>query len=138
MREAQEALGQGRDARGAQQEAIRRLQEGGRQMAQQMQRQFGQGQGDGEGEGEDGVGDDFEMGGEGQDGEQQLGEGRDPLGRRSRENTGNADQGSDTRVPDEAELLRTRRLQEELRRRGAERERPAEELDYIDRLLRRF
>jgi hypothetical protein len=41
-------------------------------------------------------------------------------------------------VPDEAELLRTRRLQEELRRRGAERERPAEELDYIDRLLRRF
>lgn len=138
MREAQEALGNGTDARPAQQEAMRRLQEGGRQMAQQMQRQFGQGQGEGEGEGdEDGPGD-MELGGEGPDGQQQLGEGRDPLGRRGRENTGNADNGSDTRVPDEAELLRTRRLQEELRRRGAERERPAEELEYIDRLLRRF
>ncbi|WP_431303916.1 TIGR02302 family protein [Sediminicoccus sp. BL-A-41-H5] len=136
MREAMEALQEGRDARPAQQEAMRRLQEGGRQMAQQMQRQFGQGQGEGEGE-EDGMGE-TEMGGEGQDGEQQLGEGRDPLGRRARENTGNADNGSDTRVPDEAEQLRTRRLQDELRRRGAERERPAEELDYIDRLLRRF
>ena len=136
MREAMEALQQGRDARPAQQEAMRRLQEGGRQMAQQMQRQFGQGQGEGEGE-EEGMGE-MEMGGEGQDGEQQLGEGRDPLGRRARENTGNADNGSDTRVPDEAEQLRTRRLQDELRRRGAERERPAEELDYIDRLLRRF
>lgn len=136
MRDAMEALQQGRDARPAQQEAMRRLQEGGRQMAQQMQRQFGQGQGEGEGE-EEGMGE-MEMGGEGQDGEQQLGEGRDPLGRRARENTGNADNGSDTRVPDEAEQLRTRRLQDELRRRGAERERPAEELDYIDRLLRRF
>lgn len=136
MREAMEALGQGRDARPAQQEAMRRLQEGGRQMAQQMQRQFGQGQGEGEGEGE-GMGE-MEMGGDGPDGQQQLGEGRDPLGRRARENTGNADTGSDTRVPDEAEQLRTRRLQEELRRRGAERERPLEELDYIDRLLRRF
>ena len=51
---------------------------------------------------------------------------------------GQADTGSDTRVPDEAEVLRTRRLQEELRRRAAEKERPAEELDYIDRLLKRF
>ncbi|WP_051212227.1 TIGR02302 family protein [Rubritepida flocculans] len=138
MREAQEALAEGRDARPAQQEAMRRLQEGGRQMAQQMQRQFGQGAGEGEGEADEPSDGEFEMGGEGMDGEQQLGEGRDPLGRRPRENTGNADQGSDTRVPEEAELLRTRRLQEELRRRGAERERPAEELDYIDRLLRRF
>ena len=138
MREAMEALGQGRDARPSQQEAMRRLQEGGRQMSQQMQRQFGQGQGEGEGEGEDESMGEMDMGGEGPDGEQQLGEGRDPLGRRARENTGNADNGSDTRVPEEAELLRTRRLQDELRRRGAERERPAEELDYIDRLLRRF
>jgi uncharacterized protein (TIGR02302 family) len=138
MREAQEALGEGRDARPAQQEAMRRLQEGGRQMTQQMQRQFGQGQGEGEGEADEPSDGDFEMGGEGMDGEQQLGEGLDPLGRRPRENTGNADQGSDTRVPDEAERLRTRRLQDELRRRGAERERPAAELDYIDRLLRRF
>jgi len=136
MREAMEALGQGRDARPSQQEAMRRLQEGGRQMAQQMQRQFGQGQGQGEGD-DDSMGE-MDMGSDGPDGQQQLGEGRDPLGRRARENTGNADNGSDTRVPEEAELLRTRRLQDELRRRGAERERPPEELDYIDRLLRRF
>jgi len=138
MREAQEALTNGTDARPYQQEAMRRLQEGGRQMAQQMQRQFGQGQGQGEGESEEDGPGDTEMGGEGSDGQQQLGEGRDPLGRRGRENAGNADNGSDTRVPEEAELLRTRRLQEELRRRGAERERPSEELEYIDRLLRRF
>jgi hypothetical protein len=76
--------------------------------------------------------------GEGQDQAQDQGPGRDPLGRRSREAPGAQDAGSDTRVPEEAELLRTRRLQEELRRRGAERERPADELEYIDRLLRRF
>jgi hypothetical protein len=139
MRDAQEALGGGADAREPQERAMRHLQEGGRQMAQQLQRQFGQQGGEGEGEP-----DDADMAGMGEDGgdepgsEQQMGEGRDPLGRRSREQTGNADQGSDTRVPEEAEMLRTRRIQEELRRRGAERERPAEELDYIDRLLRRF
>jgi hypothetical protein len=141
MREAMEALSGARDARPAQQEAVRRLQEGGRQMAQQMQRQFGQGQGQGEGEGQGQgngeMGDEFGQGGDGRGGEFNQGEGRDPLGR-PRESAGQAEHGSDTRVPDEVELLRTRRLQDELRRRGAERERPAEELDYIDRLLRRF
>lgn len=140
MREAQEALGEGRDARQAQQRAIEALQEGGRQMAQQMQRQFGQGQGqegEEEGEGQDMAGDQ-QQGGQGQDQAQQQGPGRDPLGRRTREAPGASDTGSDTRVPDEAELLRSRRIQEELRRRGAERERPPQELDYIDRLLKRF
>jgi uncharacterized protein (TIGR02302 family) len=140
MREAQEALGQGGDARDAQQRAIRELVEGARQMAQQMQRQFGQGEGEGEGEGEEpgdmmGEGGD---GGEGEDMAQEQGQGRDPLGRRTREAPGAQDNGSDTRVPDEAELLRTRRLQDELRKRGAERGRPQDELEYIDRLLRRF
>ena len=136
MREAQEALTQGRDARPAQQEAMRRLQEAGRQMAQNMQRQMGRGQ-QGEGEPSEDMAGEPE-GGEEPGEEQQLGEGRDPLGRRSREASGQAENGSDTRVPEEAELLRTRRLQEELRRRAGERARPAEELDYIDRLLRRF
>jgi len=149
MREAQEALrsGEGRpgegqpgagagDAREAQQRAIRALQEGGRQMSQAMQRQFGQGQ-DGEGEPQDQAGD-GQQGNEGPESGQQQGEGRDPLGRRSRDVNGNAETGADTRVPEEAELLRTRRLQEELRRRGAEKARPPEELDYIDRLLKRF
>ncbi|MFC7475938.1 DUF4175 domain-containing protein [Dankookia sp. GCM10030260] len=139
MREAQEALGQGGDARDAQQRALKALQEGGKQMAQSMQRQFGQqGQeGEGEGDPQDMAGEN-QPGGNGQDQAQGQGEGRDPLGRRSRDVNGNADNGADTRVPEEAELLRTRRLQEELRKRGGERERPAEELEYIDRLLKRF
>lgn len=139
MRESAEALGEGRDPRDAQNRAIRALTEGGRQMSQQMQRQFGPGQqGDDEGEGEEGMAGNNEQGGEGQDQAQDQGQGRDPLGRRNREAPGGQDSGSDTRVPDEAEILRSRRLQDELRRRGAERERLPSELDYIDRLLRRF
>jgi hypothetical protein len=42
------------------------------------------------------------------------------------------------RVPDEMERGRSRAIQEELRRRGANRERPQEELDYIGRLLKPF
>ncbi|MBV1795797.1 TIGR02302 family protein [Siccirubricoccus sp. G192] len=138
MREAQEALREGADARDPQTRALRALQEGGRQMAQSMQRQFGQGQeGEEEGDGQDMAGDQQGQG-EGQDRAQGQGEGRDPLGRRSREVGGTADNGADTRVPDEAEQLRTRRIQDELRRRGAEKARPPEELDYIDRLLKRF
>ncbi|MBL6079489.1 DUF4175 family protein [Belnapia sp. T18] len=140
MREAQEALGRGGDPRNAQQQALRALQEGGRQMAQSMQRQFGNPQpGEGEEEGEPGdMAGENQPGGQGQDQAQGQGEGRDPLGRRSRDVNGNADNGADTRVPEEAEVLRTRKLQDELRRRGADRERPSEELDYIDRLLKRF
>lgn len=109
-------------------------------MAQSVQRQFGPPQpGDEEGEGEgEGIAGDPQPGNEGQEQARNQGEGRDPLGRRSRDVNGNADNGADTRVPDEAELLRTRELLEELRRRGAQKERPVEELDYIDRLLRRF
>ncbi|MBI0536233.1 DUF4175 family protein [Roseomonas sp. KE2513] len=147
MRDSAEALGSGADPRPHQERAIRELSEGGRQMAQRMQRQFGrpdrpqpgeeEGEGEGEGQG-DAMADGSERGGEGQDQMAQNGEGRDPLGRRLREGTGTSEEGGDTRVPEEAEMLRTRRLQEELRRRHAERERPTAELDYIDRLLRLF
>ncbi|MCP2669612.1 DUF4175 domain-containing protein [Maricaulaceae bacterium EIL42A08] len=59
----------------------------------------------------------------------------DPLGRAQ----GNAaGQGTQTGVPSEAERQRAREILEELRRRAAERGRPQEELDYIDRLLERF
>ncbi|WP_160122344.1 DUF4175 domain-containing protein [Rhodovarius lipocyclicus] len=139
MREAQEALSGNQDARDAQNRAIRALQEGGRQMSQQLQRQFGRDPSDGEGEGEesDMAGNPAE-GGQGDGTSRDQGDGRDPLGRRTREVGGNADQGSDTKVPDEAELLRSRQILEELRRRGAERDRPREELDYIERLMPRF
>ena len=139
MRDAQEALTGNQDARDAQNRAIRALQEGGRQMSQQMQRQFGRDPSGGEGEGEesDMAGNPAE-GGQGEGGNRDQGDGRDPLGRRTRDVGGNADQGSDTRVPDEAEMLRSREILEELRRRGAERGRPQEELDYIERLLPQF
>jgi uncharacterized protein (TIGR02302 family) len=144
MRQAQEALGQGGDATPHQQQAIRELQEGAQQMAQSMQRQFGQGQpgqgeGEGEGQGEGRQGNGRQQGnGQGTDQAQGQGQGNDPLGRPSRNEPNSNDTGSDTVVPGEAETLRTRQLQEELRRRGAERERPPSELDYIDRLLKTF
>jgi len=59
------------------------------------------------------------------------GEGRDPLGR---DGSGEGD----ATLPTEAERQRARDILEELRRRAAERNRPQEELDYIDRLLERF
>ena len=56
-----------------------------------------------------------------------------PLGRGGQQGSG-----SQTGVPSEAERQRAREILEELRRRAAERGRPQEELDYIDRLLERF
>lgn len=60
-------------------------------------------------------------------------EGADPLGRGAA-----GGQNGETTVPSEAERQRARDILEELRRRAAERGRPQEELDYIDRLLERF
>jgi hypothetical protein len=79
-------------------------------------------------------------GGEGQDQQNQLGEGRDPLGRDRRETGGSGDniEGDQGLGRAHLERLRSHQLQQELRRRGAERERPPVELEYIDRLLRRF
>lgn len=162
MRDAGQAMGEGRDAAaaGAQQKAIEALQKGGRSMGQQLARQFGRG--DQEGEGEDGQ----EMG-EGEQGGSGPGESatanrdgqgqgqrpgdqrrrnakRDPLGRELPQDTEGREQGSDGAglgaqpVPTEMEQARTRALQDELRRRGADRTRPQPELDYIDRLLRSF
>jgi len=154
MREAAEALGAGRDssAARAEQRAIEALQRGGREMGQQMARQFGRSRG-GESEEGDGDGDPFGMGFSLQDGQSDRDGGsqgeqpgrrggrndqRDPLGRQMGQGTSGADESSDVRVPDEMERQRTQALQQELRRRGGERFRSQEELDYIDRLLRRF
>jgi hypothetical protein len=63
---------------------------------------------------------------------------RDPLGRLLKEGSGGLDESGLTQVPEEMEQARTRAIQEELRRRGADRTRPQPELDYIDRLLREF
>jgi uncharacterized protein (TIGR02302 family) len=62
--------------------------------------------------------------------------GRDPLGRTSP--TSGPDFGDSVDVPTEREMQRAREILEELRRRAGERDRPEVELDYLERLLRRF
>lgn len=71
-------------------------------------------------------------------GNRRDGEPRDPLGRPLREGGNGRNLGGDVRVPDEMERARTRAIQEELRRREAERSRPQLELEYFDRLLRPY
>ena len=150
MREAGRELGTGNDkGAGAQeQKAIEALQKGGQEMGQAMARQFGPGQQgqDGEGDGDsaegqlmmqegrgDGSGNGALPGAEGRaDGR------RDPLGRHYGQGNSGADEGEDVTVPEERERQRTRAIEEELRRRDADRERPQEELDYFGRLLKGF
>lgn len=156
MRDAGRQLGQGNDkaAGNAEQRAIAALQKGGREMGQAMARQFGparngedSGEPDSDGSldgsmglsmGQDGRGDargDGTLAGPPDRGNP---EGRDPLGRRYGQGSSGADESSDVTIPSQRERQRTRAIQEELRRRGADRERPQPELDYIDRLLRQF
>lgn len=61
---------------------------------------------------------------------------RDPLGRPQRSE--GPDQGASVKVPDQIDMQRAREILEELRRRLGQPMRPNEELDYIERLLRRF
>jgi uncharacterized protein (TIGR02302 family) len=154
MRESGNDLSAGDDkgAAAAQQKAIEALQKGAREMGRTLAKQFGRGrQGGDPGEGEgDSFGAEGSMGmmmpedrGEGGSGGSPLpgqprqadSHGRDPLGRT---NQGNGVDSGDVRVPEEAERKRSQAIQEELRRRAAERERPQRELDYIGRLLREF
>ena len=153
MRDAQAQLNQGNDedARESQQQAIAALQKGGREMAQTMAKQKGSQPGEGD-DGEDGdqEGSEGGMGMMMPDGQRGDGSGngslpgsadqsepggRDPLGRY---NQGNSSDSAEVTVPEERERQRTQAIQEELRRRGAEQERPRRELDYIDRLLKQF
>jgi uncharacterized protein (TIGR02302 family) len=152
MRDSAQQLGAGDDkgAGGSQQRAIEALQKGAREMGRTLAKQFGRGRQGGEpGEG-DGFGAEGPMGMMMPDGRGNNGSagsplpappnradarGRDPLGRT---NQGNGLDSGDVRVPEEAERQRSQAIQKELRRRGAERERPRRELDYIDRLLRQF
>jgi len=154
-------------AAGAEQRAIEALQKGGQSMSQQMARQFGRGQQQGDGEQDADEGDqDGDQDGQGQmagnqDGTQPGGnqrgpgrgdrpwangrsadrradERRDPLGRPLHQGNSGTDESSDVQVPDQMEEARTREIQDELRKRGADRTRPQPELDYIGRLLQQF
>jgi uncharacterized protein (TIGR02302 family) len=61
---------------------------------------------------------------------------RDPLGRPQR--TSGPEFGDDVKVPDQIDTQRARDILEELRRRASEAKRPAEELEYLDRLIQQF
>lgn len=151
MRSAGQHLAMGNDqgASDAAQRAIEDLQKGGRQMGQEMARQFGPGQ-SGEGDEAEAGSADGQLGlsreqgqgtnsGAGLLGGTASSEGRglrDPLGRRYG-NSG-VDDGDDVALPQKRDAQRTRTIEDELRRRDAERERPQMELDYIGRLLKQF
>jgi uncharacterized protein (TIGR02302 family) len=127
MRDATGALQrrQPGEAISPQTEALDQLQQAARDFAQQMQRRM-QGQWGNPNEDEVGA----------TDGQQRDQVERDPLGRPA-SNNGTYDQG-DVKIPDQNTLQKAREILDELRRRAGERSRPEIELDYIDRLLKRF
>lgn len=125
MREAEKALGQGpegtNEAVDAQGRAVEALREGAQKLAEAMQAQPG-GDGSGEaatGQGQFGTGDETDPLGRPTGGERAFNPSArfDPMG-----------------IP---AMERARRVLEELRRRLGEPARPREEMDYLERLLRR-
>ena len=121
MRRAGDALGEGQpgSAIGPQGEAMDLLRQGAQNAMQAMR--------GGNQPGQDGG---FENTG-------RPGQNRDPLGR-PLPGTFGAPQTSGVEVPDEGDIQRAREILEELRSRASDRMRPAPELDYLERLLRRF
>ena len=126
MREAAEALrGQdGESAVEAETEALEHLRSGGQQAAQQMGRQMGMMPGFVRG--------DRPVMPMGQN------PNRDPFGRRSEEGSSGFAGDDSVEVPNEMEIRRAQEILRELRRRSGQRERPRIELDFIERLLKRF
>ena len=113
MDSAQKALEEGdtETALGDQSEALDQMRQGAQKMSEGMQ-----------------------QGGASRVGEN--GEQRDPLGRPQRFQ--GPDAGNSVKVPDEIDMQRAREILEELRKRLAQPSRPTMELDYYERLLRRF
>jgi len=64
------------------------------------------------------------------------GDGRDPLGRRRGAMGALSD--DNVKVPTEMQLQRARRIQQEIQRRASDPNRERKELDYLERLLKRF
>jgi uncharacterized protein (TIGR02302 family) len=114
MGKAQDALKQGDlDEAGNQQaQALDQMRQNAQQMAEQMQKNA----------------------------QQRLGRGgnspRDPMGRPQRAQ--GPDLGTSVKVPDAIDAQRAREILEELRKRSGQSLRPEDELEYIDRLLKRF
>jgi uncharacterized protein (TIGR02302 family) len=116
MERAERALRNG-DLNGASEQesrALEQLRQGARDLAQQMLRQMPSRYGLNDNRGE-----------------------LDPMGRPPQRTDG-PDPGTGVRVPDEIDIQRAREILEELRRRLGETTRPPVELDYLERLLKRF
>ncbi len=124
MKDAVGALNKGEpgDAVGPQADAVGQMRAGAEALNELMREQMANGQGT-PSEQAQGM----------QDGRQDE---IDPLNRR-RSGQGFFDR-STLGIPDESDVRKARRLFDELRRRSGERSRPVLELDYIDRLLKRF
>ncbi|MEQ1864764.1 MAG: TIGR02302 family protein [Micropepsaceae bacterium] len=128
LRRAQDAMDQAADDLGngkhgaageAQQKAIDELRKGGEAAAKQLLQQM-----DPRG---------ATMAGPGG---MSAGEDEDPFGRP--QSSFGPSSGDNVKVPDKLNIQKAREILEELQRRAAERGRPVNELEYIDRLLRRF
>jgi uncharacterized protein (TIGR02302 family) len=134
MGDAEGQLGQGQpgQATEGQQRALDGLGRAAEGLAQQLQQQMGQEPGEGEGEGP----------GEPGPGQRGRAENRtDPLGRPQANQRRDLEDSSRVEVPDRDALQgsiaeRAERVLRELRRRLGEFERPREELEYLERLLR--
>ena len=126
MHDATGALqrGQPGEAIDPQSQALDQLQQGARDFAKQLSEKMGNGW---EAQGDDTGAADRDTPENGD---------RDPFGRPLSSN-GSYDQG-DVQIPDASILQKSREILDELRRRAGERARPTIELDYIERLLRRF
>jgi uncharacterized protein (TIGR02302 family) len=115
MGQAQESIGQDDldQATQAQNQALDSLRKGAQSLAEQMMEsgeiQAGQGPGN---------------------------NGRDPLGRPDRSNR--PDLGLSVKVPDEIDIQRAREVLDEIRQRLGDPQRPAFELDYLERLIKPF
>jgi hypothetical protein len=121
MDEAADQLGSGElgDAGQSQQQAIDEMRRGGEALAKQLLKQMvGQGASM---PGSTGMG---------------SGDNEDPFGRP--QSSSGPTNGNSVKVPDKLDIQRAREILEELQRRAAERGRPDGELEYIERLLRRF
>jgi uncharacterized protein (TIGR02302 family) len=120
MQAAAQSLREGAfgDAQGRQARALDDLRRSGEAMMQAMQAMAAQRGGTGAGDG---------MG---------SGDNQDPFGRTG-PSTG-PQTGGNVKVPSQMDIQRAREILEELQRRASDRGRPENELDYLDRLLRRF
>lgn len=128
MREAEQQLGRGQEGQGpavdAQGRALEGLRRGAQSLAQQMQRGNQPGEQAGEGD----------PSGPGRAGRETANP--DPLGRESRDRGDNSRSVYDPAGAPAAQ--RAQRVLEELRRRLGDPARPRDELEYLERLLRRY